>query len=70
LVRCSHCRTKWTADQFGILGAVIAANQTQETMVDKCVWPSCPYRGPHDRHEDGAGRLFTDRCDIHEGTTA
>lgn len=64
---CARCGTEWGHDTIGQLAELLRANQTQPTMTEpRCVWPTCPHTGPHDVHQDGAGRTFRDRCDVPE----
>jgi hypothetical protein len=62
---CGRCGTEWGHDTIGQLAELLRVNQTQPTAVAvRCVWPTCPHTGPHDVHQDGAGRTFRDRCAV------
>lgn len=63
--RCSRCGVRWDIDTIGLLADMLQANVTQETMpLVPCWWPECALRGPHEEHQDGAGRAWRDWCDV------
>jgi hypothetical protein len=68
--RCGACGREWDEQTIGLLGAMLTANETQETMtaVVRCGWDDCYRIGDHDVHDRGDGRTWRDSCDVWPGT--
>ena len=57
--RCTRCGIDWTPDTIGLLGDMLRANETVETMPElRCWMADCTRRGEHVQHQDVRGRAW------------
>jgi hypothetical protein len=62
---CKACAAEWDEVTIGLLGQMLTANETRETLTDEpCWWADCYRLGSHLDHWGRDGRIWQDSCAV------